>query len=221
MDEALAERILGTAPQVLGDLAWACLDEDEIYLSNERLLACLAELHRALGGRGHDPAGRHCVSGRLCYGAVRVEKLSRMRQTIARNMIQSYTTIPQLTNFDDADVTELEDMREQSKADYADRGIKLTSLPFLIKAVASALKRRESRGLHYTLDYPETALVAEDTSDTTYANQLVVRASDPTVMSQIEDLVCKLDVPTPVAPPSSTWRRRRSPASSSRPWPLA
>ncbi|MEX0611232.1 MAG: 2-oxo acid dehydrogenase subunit E2 [Pirellulales bacterium] len=67
--------------------------------------------------------------------------MSRMRQTIARNMIQSYTTIPQLTNFDDADVTELEDMREQSKADYADRGIKLTALPFVIKSVASALKR--------------------------------------------------------------------------------
>lgn len=74
-------------------------------------------------------------------GAVRVEKLSRMRQTIARNMIQSYTTIPQLTNFDDADVTELEDMRQESKADYADRGIRLTTLPFVVKAVASALKR--------------------------------------------------------------------------------
>jgi pyruvate dehydrogenase E2 component (dihydrolipoamide acetyltransferase) len=75
------------------------------------------------------------------FGGVRVEKMSRMRQTIARNMIQSYTTIPQLTNFDDADVTELEDMREQSKQDYADRGIKLTTMPFLIKAVAAALKR--------------------------------------------------------------------------------
>jgi pyruvate dehydrogenase E2 component (dihydrolipoamide acetyltransferase) len=75
------------------------------------------------------------------FGGVRIEKMSRMRQTIARNMIQSYTTIPQLTNFDDVDVTELEDMREQSKADYADRGIKLTTLPFLIKAAASALKR--------------------------------------------------------------------------------
>jgi len=75
------------------------------------------------------------------FGPIRVEKMSRMRQTIARNMIQSYTTIPQLTNFDDADVTELEDMREQSKQDYADRGIKLTTMPFLIKAVAAALKR--------------------------------------------------------------------------------
>ncbi len=75
------------------------------------------------------------------FGGVRIEKMSRMRQTIGRNMLQSYTTIPQLTNFDDADVTELEDMREQSKADYADRGIKLTAMSFLIKAVASSLKR--------------------------------------------------------------------------------
>ena len=75
------------------------------------------------------------------FGGVRIEKMSRMRQTIARNMVQSYTTIPQLTNFDDADITELEDMREQSKADYADRGIKLTTMSFVIKAVASSLKR--------------------------------------------------------------------------------
>ncbi len=75
------------------------------------------------------------------FGGVRIEKMSRLRQTIARNMVESYTTIPQLTNFDDADVTELEDMREQSKADYADRGIKLTSMAFVIKSIASSLKR--------------------------------------------------------------------------------
>jgi pyruvate dehydrogenase E2 component (dihydrolipoamide acetyltransferase) len=75
------------------------------------------------------------------FGGVRVEKMSRMRQAIARNMLESYTTIPQLTNFDDVDVTELEDMREQSKGDYADRGIKLTAMAFVIKSIASALKR--------------------------------------------------------------------------------
>ena len=75
------------------------------------------------------------------FGGVRLEKMSRMRQAIARNMVESYTTIPQLTNFDDVDVTELEDMREQSKRDYADRGIKLTAMAFVIKAVASSLKR--------------------------------------------------------------------------------
>ncbi len=69
--------------------------------------------------RRHAP-GRPSSDGQ---GAVRVEKMSRMRQTIARNMIASYTTIPQLTNFDDVDVTELEEMRQQSKEDYAKRGL--------------------------------------------------------------------------------------------------
>ncbi|MEQ8837048.1 MAG: biotin/lipoyl-containing protein, partial [Lacipirellulaceae bacterium] len=55
-------------------------------------------------------------------GAVRVEKMTRMRQTIARNMVASYTTIPQLTNFDDVDVTDLERIRKESKEDYAAQG---------------------------------------------------------------------------------------------------
>lgn len=73
-------------------------------------------------------------------GAVRREKMSRMRQTIARNMLQSYSTIPQLTNFDDVDTTELEHLRKESKDDYAAKGIKLTAMPFIVKALASALK---------------------------------------------------------------------------------
>jgi pyruvate dehydrogenase E2 component (dihydrolipoamide acetyltransferase) len=88
--------------------------------------------------RGVTPPGQPASDE---YGVVRVEKMSRLRQTIARNMVLSYTTIPQLTNFDDADVTELEDMREQSKGDYASRGIKLTAMPFLIKSVASSLRK--------------------------------------------------------------------------------
>lgn len=73
-------------------------------------------------------------------GAVRIEKMSRMRKTIAANMVASYTTIPQLTNFDDVDVTELEEMRQQSKDDYAKRGLKLSQMPFIIKAIASSLR---------------------------------------------------------------------------------
>jgi pyruvate dehydrogenase E2 component (dihydrolipoamide acetyltransferase) len=74
------------------------------------------------------------------WGAVRREKMSRMRQTIARNMVSSYTTIPQLTNFDDVDVTELDHLRRDSQKDYDSQGIKLTTLPFLVKAVAVGLK---------------------------------------------------------------------------------
>jgi pyruvate dehydrogenase E2 component (dihydrolipoamide acetyltransferase) len=73
------------------------------------------------------------------HGAVRREKMSRLRQTIARNMLASYTAIPQLTNFDDVDVTDLERIRNESKADYDSQGVKLTAMPFLVKAVATAL----------------------------------------------------------------------------------
>ncbi len=86
--------------------------------------------------RGVTPPGMPDSDGQ---GATRREKMTRMRQTIARNMLNSYTTIPQLTNFDDVDTTELERIRKDSKEDYANSGIKLTSMPFLIKAVASAL----------------------------------------------------------------------------------
>ena len=74
------------------------------------------------------------------WGPIRSEKMSKIRKTIAAKMHESWTTCPRVTNFDDADVTELERLRVSSKDDYAKKGIKLTSLPFVIKAVASALK---------------------------------------------------------------------------------
>lgn len=74
------------------------------------------------------------------FGPVTVEKMSRIRKTIATKMHESWTTCPRVTNFDDADVTDLEDFRRSSKDDYAAQGIKLTSMPFVIKAVAMALK---------------------------------------------------------------------------------
>ena len=73
-------------------------------------------------------------------GPIRPERLTKIRKTIAAKMHESWTTCPRVTNFDDADVTELERLRSSSKDDYAKKGIKLTSLPFVIKAVSSALK---------------------------------------------------------------------------------
>ncbi len=74
------------------------------------------------------------------HGPVHIEKMPKIRQTIARKMHESWTTVPRVTNFDDADVTALEVIRKNSKDDYASRGVKLTTMPFLIKAVAMALK---------------------------------------------------------------------------------
>jgi pyruvate/2-oxoglutarate dehydrogenase complex dihydrolipoamide acyltransferase (E2) component len=74
------------------------------------------------------------------FGPVRVEKMPKIRQTIARKMHESWTTCPRVTNFDDADVTALEGIRQNSKKEYAEGGIKLTTMPFIVKAVAMALK---------------------------------------------------------------------------------
>jgi pyruvate dehydrogenase E2 component (dihydrolipoamide acetyltransferase) len=74
------------------------------------------------------------------YGGVRREKMSRMRQTIAKNMLASLAKIPQLTNFDDVDLTEMEHLRKDSANDYSSKGVKLTTMPFLVKACAVALK---------------------------------------------------------------------------------
>ncbi len=84
-----------------------------------------------------DPGGEESSDA---HGPVKVERMTRIRRTIANKMHESWSTIPRVTNFDDADVTELEKVRQKSKRDYAAVGIKLTSMPFLIKSVAMSLK---------------------------------------------------------------------------------
>lgn len=88
------------------------------------------------GGKAKATTATH----RDAWGPVRIERATKIRKTIAAKMHESWSTVPRVTNFDDADVTELEKIRASSKEDYAKKGIKLTSLPFVIKAVANSLK---------------------------------------------------------------------------------
>ncbi len=74
------------------------------------------------------------------WGPISVENAAKIRMTIAAKMHESWSTVPRVTNFDDADVTELEGIRQASKEDYSKKGIKLTSMPFVIKAVSMALR---------------------------------------------------------------------------------
>ena len=94
------------------------------------------------------------------YGPVRVERMSKIRKTIAAQMHRSWTNVPRVTNFDDADVTDLEIFRQSSKDDYAARGIKLTTMPFLIKAVATALKHHPS--MNATVDMENEQIIYKD-----------------------------------------------------------
>ena len=78
--------------------------------------------------------------GEDAWGPIRTEPISRIRQTIAQRMSQSAATIPHVTNFDDADVTELESLRKGVPRGYLGEGVKLTAMPFAMKAVAVALR---------------------------------------------------------------------------------
>ncbi len=75
------------------------------------------------------------------WGPVLREKMSRIRRTIAEQMVRSATTIPHVTNFDDADVTDLERLRKSVPPGYLGEDIKLTAMPLVIKAVALALRQ--------------------------------------------------------------------------------
>jgi len=94
------------------------------------------------------------------FGPIRVERMSKMRKTISKQMHASWSTVPRVTNFDDADITDLEHLRQSSKEDYAAQGLKLTTMPFLIKAVATAL--RHNPAINAIIDEENEQLIYKD-----------------------------------------------------------
>ena len=118
---------------------------------------------RQAGGQGTATRSRTSDTGateRDDWGPVRREQLSRMRKTIAANMVRSVSTIPHLTNFDDADVTELEHLRKASAQEYAKSNVKLTALGFVIKAVSLSL--RQHPVVNASIDMEKGELVYKD-----------------------------------------------------------
>lgn len=74
------------------------------------------------------------------FGEIEVQSLSKMSKVTAANMHRSWLNLPHVTQFDDADITELEEFRASLKEEGDKRGVKITPLPFLLKACAIALK---------------------------------------------------------------------------------
>jgi pyruvate dehydrogenase E2 component (dihydrolipoamide acetyltransferase) len=73
------------------------------------------------------------------FGDVEIKPLSRVRKASARNLHRSWLNIPHVTQFDEADITELEIFRSKQNEELARDGIKVTPLAFLIRATVSAL----------------------------------------------------------------------------------
>jgi pyruvate dehydrogenase E2 component (dihydrolipoamide acetyltransferase) len=74
------------------------------------------------------------------WGEVERQPQPKIRQKIAENLSLAWNTIPHVTQFDQADVTDLEAFRQRHKAEAESHGGKLTPTVLLIKAVVTALK---------------------------------------------------------------------------------
>jgi len=74
------------------------------------------------------------------WGSVETKKLSKINILTGKAMHRNWLTIPHVTQFEDADITELEAFRKKTNLEYADKGIKVTMLSFIMKAVVSGLK---------------------------------------------------------------------------------
>lgn len=75
------------------------------------------------------------------FGEVQVEPLSRIKKLTATNLHRNWVLIPHVTQFDEADITELEAFRKSQKDRAEQQGFKLTPLVFMMKAVVAALKQ--------------------------------------------------------------------------------
>lgn len=72
---------------------------------------------------------------------VTFEPLTQIRKSIARNMIQSKHNAAHVSVFEEVEVSDLMAIRKKMKDSYAERGAKLTYLPFIVKATVLALKK--------------------------------------------------------------------------------
>lgn len=80
------------------------------------------------------------------FGEIETRELPRIKKISGANLARNWAMIPHVTQHDDADITDLEDLRvalnkENERTDKGGAGIKLTMLAFLMKAVTSALQK--------------------------------------------------------------------------------
>ena len=129
------------------------------------------------------------------YGYIEHVPLRGVRRSIAKAMVKSIYTAPHVTAMDEADVTELWKIKEKEKRAAEKKGIKLTILPFMIKAVISGLK--EHPYLNASLDDEKEEIIlkkyfnigiATDTPEGLMV-PVVKKAEDKSILQLAEELL--------------------------------
>jgi pyruvate dehydrogenase E2 component (dihydrolipoamide acetyltransferase) len=75
------------------------------------------------------------------WGSVRAKRLSTLRKTISTKMVESWTRIPHVTQFDEADITGIVALRKKYVGTYEKQGVRLTLTSFALRAVVKALQK--------------------------------------------------------------------------------
>jgi pyruvate dehydrogenase E2 component (dihydrolipoamide acetyltransferase) len=74
------------------------------------------------------------------WGEIEHQPLNKLRRVSARNLHRAWLTVPHVTQFDEADITELEEFRKSKKGEAKEKGVSLTLLAFFLKACAVTLQ---------------------------------------------------------------------------------
>jgi pyruvate dehydrogenase E2 component (dihydrolipoamide acetyltransferase) len=109
---------------------------------------------------GAPAAARHPLPDFTQWGEVEREGLSKIRQSTARRMALSWSSIPHVTLCEKADATELESLRQQYKGRVEKAGGKLTITAMLLKLSAAALKSHP--GVAASIDMEKQEIVRKD-----------------------------------------------------------
>lgn len=75
------------------------------------------------------------------WGEISKKPMSSLRKIISRRMVENWNAIPHVTQFDDADLTKVLELRKKYVAAYEKQGARLTVTSFVLKAVIAALKK--------------------------------------------------------------------------------
>ena len=75
------------------------------------------------------------------FGKIEIKDIPRVKKLASTYLTNSWTTIPHVTNHDEADITEMEDFRSSLTDIYTGEKIKITPLAFIIKALVASLKK--------------------------------------------------------------------------------
>jgi pyruvate dehydrogenase E2 component (dihydrolipoamide acetyltransferase) len=90
--------------------------------------------------RAANKTGQQSRAEADAYGVVEKIPLRGIRRTIAKRMAEASKHVAEVTIWEDADITELEQVRAKERRVAEEKGVRLTYLPFLIKAILPALK---------------------------------------------------------------------------------